>query len=83
LAITYGKARISRLKEKDPEHLHAIALNGSAYFIYRYLFSFGLGIETGIGADVISVLFPLARDKLARSFFFPLPKIELGLSFAF
>ena len=83
LAITYGKARISNLKEKDWEDLHAIALNGSAYFIYRYCFSFGLGIETGIGVDAVSVLFPLESGKTVRTFSFPIPKIELGLSYAF
>lgn len=83
LAITYGNANISNIREEDREHLRTIAFNGSAYFIYRYLFSFGLGIETGIGADAVSVLFPISRETSIRTFSFPIPKIELGLSYAF
>jgi hypothetical protein len=83
LAITYGEASISNLKKRDWEHFDAIAFSGSTYFIYRYLFSFGLGVETGIGADIVSVLFPLSSDKSISTFSFPIPKIELGLSYSF
>jgi len=77
LAFTYGKAKFSN------QDVRALALMGSAYFIYRYLFSFGLGIEAGLGTDAITVLFPLSHGRPIRPFFFPTPKIELGLSYAF
>lgn len=83
VAITYGEASISSPKDENREKLNAIALNGSAYFVYRYLFSFGLGIETGLGVDAVSILFPLKPNNSVKMFSFPVPKIELGLSYAF
>lgn len=81
VAVTFGNA--SFRTQEDWNRYYAIGLSGTLFLAYRYLFSFGLGLEGGIGTDVVDILFPLKRNEAINAFALPIPNIALGISYAF
>lgn len=80
IAITYGNASIPL--GDNWKDLSSMALDASVFFAYRYMLSFGVSLEAGIGVDVATVLFPLERGESSAVYSLPFPKIQFGFGYA-
>lgn len=81
--IDISYARFLKSSDGDSIHSRAIALGASVFAGYRYLLPFHMTLEAGLGFDALATLFPLERGQTATLYSLPIPKIQLGIGYAF
>jgi hypothetical protein len=68
---------------RKSEILGISALRASVFVMYRYLLPFQMTIEAGLGVDAVSMLIPFERAHALSWHSLPIPKIHLGIGYAF